>query len=260
MNLYETTCVTAMYDIGREKIDGRKISDYKEWFLTTLRTIKDPFVVYLDKSLGWKQDIIAQRSTLGPVHIIETSLSDIPMWKYKDDVSRILNLSEFKRIQKYPKDITNLLPEYCLVQYSKFDWVKNAANLNIFNSNTFAWIDAGYSRLYPTNKVYKFNSIPVNKFIVQTDSTISRIPGITCDNYIGTNERIFQGGLWYTTKDAIEKLYNIMYRIWNDEMIAKNRIDNEQIILVLIYKENPDLFTTIQSLGSLPALFSNYFI
>ena len=51
-----------------------------------------------------------------------------------------------------------------------------------------------------------------------------------------------------------------MYRIWNNEMIAKNRIDNEQIILVLIYKENPDLFTTIQSLGSLPALFSNYFI
>ena len=117
MKSYQTTCVTAIYDIGRENIDGRKISDYKEWLLTTLQTIKDPFVVYLDSSLGWKKDIIAHRSNVGPVNIIETKLSDIPMWKYKDDILRILNLPEFKRIQKYPKDITNLLPEYCLVQY-----------------------------------------------------------------------------------------------------------------------------------------------
>ena len=259
MKSYQTTCVTAMYDIGREKIDGRSISEYKQWLFATLRTIRDPFIVYLDLSIGWKQDIIDERSQIGPIYIIETPLSDIPMWKYRDNVSRILQDSEFKKSQKHHNDITNILPEYSLVQYSKFDWIQQASVSDLFKSMTFVWIDAGFSRLYPTNRLYRFNSSNITNFTVQADSTISRIPALTYDNYIGTNDRIFQGGLWYTTPYTISEIRNIVIYIWEKEMLSKNRLDNEQIALALSYKLFPSIFSVIKSNGTVPSLFTTYF-
>jgi hypothetical protein len=259
MKSYQTTCVSAMYDIGREKIDGRKISDYKNWLFTTLKTIRDPFVLYLDSSLGWRREIINERANVGPIYIIETPLSEIPYWKYRDQVSTTLKNAEFKKSQKYPNDITNLLPEYCLVQYSKFDWIANISDINPFNSKNYVWIDAGYSRLYNPHYSYIFKDYEITHFTVQADSTISRIPSLTYDTYIGTNERIIQGGLWYASKSSIGEIRNLVKYIWENEMLAKSRIDNEQITLALVYKLSSDLFHIIPSKEETQSLFTSYF-
>ena len=255
MKSYNTTCVSGMYDIGREKIDGRSIGQYKEWITKTIQTLQDPIVLYLDKSLRWKEYLLLNRGAIGPIQIIETALEDIPMWNYRSKVSDILNDESFKRIQKYKNDITNLMPEYCLIQYSKFGWLEDASQRNIFNSKQYVWIDAGFSKFYNTDSIYRCILDSKNKFVIQADNSIRNIPMLTCDNYIGTNECILHGWLWILSKEIISVVkYNIL-KLWDEEMLAKGRIDNEQIALGLLYKNNSELFTLIMSNGEIPSIF-----
>ena len=260
MKSYQTTCVSAMYDIGREKVDGRSIYQYKEWITKTLKTIQDPFVLYLDKSLGWKEYLLQTRSSIGPIQIIETSLEDIPMWTYRSQVLEILKSESFKGIQKYKNDITNLIPEYCLIQYSKFGWLENALKRGTFNSEQFIWIDAGFSKFYNTDAIYECRLQSEGKFIIQADDRIRYIPNITYDNYIGTNECIFHGWLWVVSKDLVVIVKEFIIKLWEEEMLKKGRIDNEQIALALIYKTNNDIFNVIMSEGDTPSIFSKSFI
>ena len=72
--------------------------------------------------------------------------------------------------QYYNKDIANILPEYCVIQYRKFGWLENAVTKNIFGSPMFAWIDAGFSRFYDASTVYSFKPSVENKFFIQADA------------------------------------------------------------------------------------------
>jgi hypothetical protein len=260
MNSHQTSIVTAMYNIGREKIDGRSISKYKSWLYKTIETLLDPIVLHLDSSLNWKSEILKIRGSVGPINIIETKICDIPMWKYKHDVEKILNSDSFKSIQKYKNDITNLLPEYTLIQYSKLGWLEDAQNRNTFNSSQYVWIDGGFSRFYDTNSQYKCTRTSCNSFSIQADHTITKIPSLSYDNYIGSNERIFHGGLWVVSAKIITDVKKEVIRIWETEMIEKNRIDNEQIAIGLAFKNKSELFNVIYSRNGDPeSIFLDFF-
>lgn len=260
MKSHQTTIVTAMYDIGREKIDGRSISTYKGWLYKTLETLLDPIVLYLDNSLNWKLDILKIRGSVGCIQIVETKLYDIPMWKYRQDVERIQALDSFKTIQKYKNDITNLLPEYTLIQYSKFGWLEDVENSNIFNSSQYIWIDGGFSRFYDTNSQYKCTRMSYDSFSIQADHTIIRIPSLSYDNYIGSNECIFHGWLWAVSAKRITGIKEEIIRIWEKEMLEKNRLDNEQIAIGLAFKNKAELFNVIYSRnGDIPSIFIDFF-
>ena len=244
------THVTALYDIRREKIDGRSISEYKNMLLKTLTTIKEPFVVYLDKSLNFKEEILNSRTNFGPVQVIETNLEDIPMWCYQEKVKNIINNEDFKKSLIHPNDITNLLPEYILIQYSKFGWLENIIEKNPFNSEKFVWIDAGFSRFYDTNKIYEINK-NISKdnlfYICANNDANNKLSYIESNNYICTNECILMGSLWFMDINSFNIVNKEVLKIWNEEMIDKNRLDNEQIVLALVAKYNPNIFEFVYS-------------
>ena len=48
-------------------------------------------------------------------------------------------------------------------------------------------------------------------------------------------------------------------RIWNEEMMAKGRIDNEQIALALAYQQIPEQFKVFVSPQQFDTLLSEYF-
>ena len=239
----KVTVVSAFYNIGRETIDGRSINDYKKYIFNMLKTIKDPFVLYMDSTLNWNEEIYRIRSSIGPIKIIETQLSDIPMWKYRDSVTNIANSDIFKSKLKYPNDLTNLLPEYSLVIYSKFFWIENVFIENPYSSSHCMWIDAGYSRFYKEG-MYKIKSNIDNIFFVKVNNKLDLTKYITYDNYICTNECIFHAYLWITDKKSHSLVKSEIMRIWDDEMISKYRFDNEQIALALAYKRIPEQFKT----------------
>jgi hypothetical protein len=154
----QATVISALYNINRHNIDGRTIQDYLEWFKKTCSSISLPMIIYLDKKINARNILLENRS--GVTYFIETELSEVPMYKYYDEIKDVL-CGEFKNKMKHSKDITNLIPEYCIIQYSKFGWLEKAIQKNIFNSEIYLWMDAGLSRFYNHN--IKVNlKIPVN--------------------------------------------------------------------------------------------------
>jgi len=236
MKVTPVTCVTAFYDIGREAIDGRSIMDYKSYLIKTLQCITAPFVLFLDPTLGWKDELLHIRSSVGPIQIIELPFSETIMWIYKDQIESILKSTPHIN----PKDITNLLPEYTIIQYNKFDFLERAISENPFNSQHFCWLDAGISRFIDSTKKYMSKNIVTAHFNVVT--TYSSIPTLQPDTYIGTNTCILKGTCLYMSSSIFQEVKNEVMRIWKDEMIAKDRIDNEQIALALAYQTIPHIF------------------
>lgn len=238
------TMVTAIYDIGRAAVDGRGMLEYKEWLLKTLKAVKDPFCLYMDRRLGWKTHILEARQEIGPIKIIETDISEISMWKYKDKINSILNNPQFKAQQKHPRDITNLLDGYCMIQYSKFGFLEDTIQQNPFNSEYFSWIDAGLSRFIDISRIHRFNpsSCCGDFFYIQGNQPLTNLSIITYDNYIGTNTCILRGGLWVMQRGSFKYVRDEVMRIFETEMLEKNRIDNEQIAIGLSYKNIPDIF------------------
>jgi hypothetical protein len=172
------------------------------------------------------------------------------MWKYRDTIANILVDPTFKATLRHPRDITNLLPEYCTVQYSKFGWLESAIARNPFGTSHFAWLDAGSSRFYNINRTYTSRSDLDDTFFIEVNSSRNRLGTFHHDSYIGTCECILHGTMWVMTPRAFTVVRDEVIRIFHNEMIAKRRIDNEQIALVLAYPVVKDSMTLVDGHGS----------
>ena len=259
-----TPVVTAMYDIGRAAVDGRSIESYRPWLLQTLRSIQEPIVLYLENRLadaGWKKDVLEVRQDIGPVCVVTTTLEETPMWQFYDKVAAIIHRKAYQQL--HPDDITNKLPAYVLIQYSKFGWLSDAAKRVLCDH--LVWMDAGFSRFFTATDCrfqVRKKMLDVNRISVETSELFSQIGMITPDNYIGTNVCILRGGLWVLSKSLLPTLVSRIQQIWLNEMLEKGRIDNEQIALALICKETPEFFDLIhtnQVLGSHRTMFFHWF-
>jgi Bacterial protein of unknown function (HtrL_YibB) len=260
MGSYTSTGVSALYDLGREAIDGRSMKDYIEWTEKTLRTIADPLVFYLDKSLGLKDRFLKARSGTGPILFKETSLQTIPMWKYQPSVRAII---DSKPRLKYPNDITNRLPAYVLVQYSKFGWIEEVFETDPFQTEQAFWIDAGFSRFYPTTKTYTSVVLALPQFHIRANARLCEISHLQADTYISTNECIINGGLFLAHPSSFAFVKREVLRIWEEEMMQKGRYDNEQIALALVCAKYPHMFQLIyypSAADGTPDIFSLFFV
>ena len=250
------TCVTAIFNIGRDAIDGRTISDYKQWLIATLATINCPFFLCLDASLGWKQDLL--ESAKGPLHIVEMKLEEVSMYPYKRRIEAILQNPAWKEQQTRPQDITNRLAEYCMIQYSKFGFVERAIQENMFGTQYFAWMDAGLSRFFDATKTYLFAPrIPLQPTMYVQGETreLSRVT----NSIIGTNRCLVKGTLWIVEQQTFQHVKQEVLRILETEMLDKDRFDNEQIAMALAIRSHPNRYTILEGRNHIRTLFDAFF-
>jgi hypothetical protein len=248
--IYDTTIITALYDINREKTDGRTFEHYIDWFKKTLQ-MNEPMVIYIDKTKKIYNMVNDIRKTINyPTLIIETNINDIPCYWMYDNVNKIISSDEWKNKCLNKNDITNLNPLYVCIQYSKFEWLYNASNIINWNSKTFTWVDAGISRFFDQlnnlNKNIIKETYENNKFTIQG---ISDFNYLNKDTYIGTNKCLLKGTIFLSTIEKLHKIKEYVNQYIN-YMFQHNIIDNEQIILALIYQDNKDLFNIINNTDS----------
>jgi hypothetical protein len=251
--IYEYTLVTALYDIQRDKYDGRSFDDYIEWFKMTL-LINEPMIIYLDRSKRFLFEFVKQiRDRVNqPSLIIETNLEEIPCYWMLEPTKRIINDPVFLSTCKYPNDITNKNPLYVCIQYSKFEWVLQGYEQMAWRTKTIGWIDAGISRFYSKissinrNMIKSVNNILLHK-TSRTDELLNRQIILNREEYIGTNECIIKGTIWFANPNKLDLLISKIYNIIKCDMFAKNKIDNEQIALALIVGDDQELFSWIEN-------------
>lgn len=250
-----TTLVTALFDINREKKgDGRTVKDYLKWFKKTLQLNCNLFIVTEEKFYNF---IVDNRPQEYSTYIKVDSLKNAKYYKYIEKMNKIINSKEYKEKIKNPDRVECKLPEYNIIQYSKFGWLENAIELNIFKSENFFWIDAGISRFflnvkldnfYPGNKGIKFIKKYNNKFIIQKRRDLEKYN--IDDNFIWGAENLLKGTMFGGSKNIILNISGLIEDKFK-KLLDENKINNEQLVLSLVWKENKDLFKTTDDIGGI---------
>tara|TARA_B100001093_G_scaffold404777_1_gene392920 strand:+ start:279 stop:1106 length:828 start_codon:yes stop_codon:yes gene_type:complete len=250
---YTTTLITALYDIKRNSVDTsssslKTLQDYYVWFKKTLQ-INAPMVIYTEEIS--KSFILEHRPSNYPTKIIIQTLETIPYYNYYSQIETILKLSEYKSKIKDPNRIECLIPEYNIIQYSKFEWLKETAHQNYFKTNYFMWIDAGISRFFPSiynpKKVFPqingINLLKKQKFVIQGRNIIYQINNVSDTDFIWNSINLMIGTMFGGTKESIQIISKKINDCFQTIMLKNMNVNNEQLALALVWKHNPELFT-----------------
>lgn len=255
-NWNQVTLITALQDIGREAVDGRKFSDYVSWFFPML-LLPAPMVIYVEPSLVEFVKII--RKDL-PTRVISQGFVSSPFRWALDTVTNILQNPHF--VQQNPSDLLNRLPAYSVLTSNKFAWVWNTIHENPFQTDLFFWIDAGLSRFWSGLDVTKTAIHPRNLRFMRTTSCIYSQVGDyreqfirdafqgnkhSTEEIIGSNVNTIMAGFFGGTGEAMAQLAMFGMNTFVFEMLAKQRIDGEQPILYLYLQEHPERFLLVPS-------------
>lgn len=233
----KTKIVTALFDIGRENFDGRKISDYMEWFKKTLALNAD-IIIYTEQKFAE----IIPGLTDSPIEIIVQDFGSIPAFKYRKDFEYILESMSFLSNMLDLSRIECNLPDYNLIQYSKFGWLVDASTR--FSADRYFWMDAGCSRFFgdaDSGNPWPKRKTDNSKIIIQGNIHFDKYKNALDSEYIWNNECMLVGTLFGGGKAAISKLYDEVEAAISF-MLGNRCINNEQFALALAYKKNPDLF------------------
>ena len=252
----KVTIVSALFDIDR--VDGRKWDEYLKWFDLTLK-LKCPMVLFLTPDL---QEFVDKRrgeiNTKGeeylPVQTLYRTVEEMPYYSLKDKIQDILDSDEYKENMSDPERIECKQSMYSVIQYSKFPWLTEAAEMNPHGSDYFFWLDAGGSRFfdgfdlnnpYPSEEAVKQLESMGESFLVQMNTEyykdLANAETLGLD-YLYDNRSYVLGSMFGGHKKSVFKICDMVNDILINEMIGKNSVNNEQIALGYLIKKYPDEF------------------
>lgn len=242
------TLVSTLIDIGRDKKgDGRKLEEYLEWFKETLQINCDMYIFIEKKFYDF---VIANRPKNYNTRIVLTTIEDSYYYKYIDIMRNILNNDIYKSRIAYPERVECVLPEYNIIQYSKFGWLNYAIDENKFNSDYFFWIDAGISRFfYGVNVSKPFGNDELlknagNRFIIQKRHDLETYN--IDDKFIWGAANLVKGTMFGGRAEIIKDISNKVEEVFKHYMIEKDNLNNEQLAIGLVWKNNKELFYLIE--------------
>lgn len=246
-----TTLVTALYNIGRDKLTGknsrRSFSKYLDWFKHLLH-INVPMVIFIPNELN--SYISEHRLSQYPTTVINREFTDLSAYSYHDRIQSTIN-SMVKEpgpggyIPPYFSDCPEFnTARYQTIIFSKFDFLKEVANINPYKTDYFIWLDAGtfyheppFDQSLPWPDPYKIKILE-DKFLVsdyQFDVN-DKSPLLNKRSYLRQNNNQICAFMLGGTKTAIDKIHE---RFWRevDNTLQMGVINNEQHILQLMVLE-----------------------
>ena len=250
----DVTIVSALFNIERERMDGRDWEEYLKWFDVTLQ-LKCPMILFVTEDV---KELVETRRKNVPTEIIVQSVEDIPYYHLKDEIQEILDSGDYKSKMADTNRIECKHAMYSIIQYSKFPWVKKAIELNPHGSDYFFWLDAGGSRFfdgfdlsepYPSDSAMESIEGMGESYLVQMNcdyyDDLYGADKLSLD-YLWDNRSYVLGSMFGGHKNALPQLCERVEDILTDEMIAKGNLNNEQIALGYLIKKYTDDFTVYE--------------
>ena len=240
----KVTCITALYDINRERKDGRTITDYLKWLEKTIQ-LNVNVVIYVQNELYEDvKKICDMYSNSNPDRIIikPTRLEEVPYYKYINQIEDILNNSEYKSKIKDPNRIECHLPLYNIIQYSKCEWIRNVIyEYNKDLNNIYFWIDAGCSRFFNNSDISK--PFPNIKSITEQINIQGRydLNSYNFNSYEYDSANLVCGTLFGGSSKSMLWLADNLHSKFI-ELLNKGIVNNEQIAIALLWKQFPEKF------------------
>ena len=222
----ENSCqaYTALFDLDREKVDGRTFQDYLEWLKRTSELIPG-LVIFHDGKLD--------NLNFGNSRKIRIDLAELRSFSHLGELKGVL--ADFK--PQAASDITFRLPEYGLIQLSKFEL--GCMVIQSTEAKSVLWVDAGISRFLQKspgpNKIQEFANLLLEKhfayfFEIDTRKNLDFGRLQLKHNVIGTSKRVVAGGAFWIRREEVEALHTLV-RHQAEQWLKKGIWDNEQLIL-----------------------------
>ena len=228
------TFVTALYNIQREeKGDGRKWIDYLEWFKNTLK-MPLKMMIYIPSDLVSYVEEHRPKEYITKIIIQEREA--IPYAKFEKAISAILENPEYRTKIKHPDRVECKIPFYNIIQYSKFKWLEETANMNPFETDYFFWMDAGISRFVPMtlySRIVSGIELPIKKLVIQCNNLLLNYP--VHEGYLWDSQCLVSGGMFGGDKDVIIELTHLIDKELT-QRIAQGWVNNEQLLLAYLYR------------------------
>jgi len=232
----DTTLVTALYNIKREtEGDGRKWQDYLDWFRETLQL---PFHMIIYISI--KDELIEMINTFRPkqcsTKVIFQELNEIPYAFYEPQFKEIMESAAYLQKIRHPDRVECRLPFYNILQYSKFQWLKQAAQENPFKSSYIFWADAGCSRFIPRQlytSIRRTLDLPKDRLIIQHNYLLFQYP--VTEEYLWDSQCLMCGTMFGGGIEAVTDVATCVERELA-ERTQKGWINNEQILLAYLFR------------------------
>jgi len=255
------TIVTTLIDIRREELgDGRKISEYLEWFKETLKLNCNMYVFVEEKFVEF---VMNNRPKNYNTRIVVTSIEHSYYYKYINQMRQIVTSQEYRVKIAHPNRVECVLPEYNVIQYSKFGWLDFAIDENKFSSSYFFWLDAGASRFFNNvDLTYPFKNEKLleesnQKFIIQKRLDLEYYP--INEDFIWKSDNLMKGGMFGGHQNIVKIIGKKVEEKFQG-MLRNNNVNNEQLAIAMVWKENPDLFYLIDDKNQKPLDLLNYFL
>jgi len=245
------TIVTAFFDIGRGDWTAEK--GYPDYLVRSTDTYMERFsymasldnhiIVYTSPDQVEK----IQKLNRPNVTIIEYDYAT-KFDSYKKDIQRIQNDLEYQSIiapwQKMNPEYWNV--DYVTINRCKTHFVIDALSKGIIETDAVAWLDFGYCRKPVAAKSWCYNFEKDRMhfwYIPHGDRPIDtlEINNETTD-WIISNNRVYTIGSAMVGELAVwPRLYYSFETQW-EQLVKRNRIDDDQTLMLLAYLDNPKDF------------------
>jgi len=258
------TIVTAFFDIGREQRgDGRKITDYLSWIQKTLQLNCQLYIITEEKFRAFFEEnrpVKYKDKTI--IKVIK--FSDSHYYKYLDRMRAIVETPEYRARIAYPNRVECVLPEYNVIQYSKFDYLRMAIEENPFGSEYFFWLDAGASRFFNQIDVSRPFPSPAglqviqasgDRFIAQARHDLAEYP-IDETQFIWTADNLMFGGMFGGKTSVVLEMGKLLDKTFVEKMLDQGCVNNEQLTLALIWNKEHDKFVLCRHMSQPIALLA----
>lgn len=204
-------------------------------------------IIFIEKNI---YDNFFSNQNFINTHFIFFEKKDIYLYNY------INNITNFSINTNNPnKD--NL--EYLFVQCHKTEWIKQAIDINYFNSEQFIWIDFGIFHIFNNIQIFNdsLNSLANKNYELVRIPTIWN-PEITYNTDVHKNICwYFAGGVFGGHKNSLLKFADIMKNKCISYIQEYKNLVWEVNIWYLIYRDNKELFNTYKADHN-PSIIQNY--
>lgn len=251
------TIVTALYDIGRDKLTGknahRSFTKYLDWFKNLL-SINAPMVIFISEDLH--SYVLEHRRPEYSTTIIIRSFEQLAAYKYHDRIQSTIDSMTKEpnadgSLPNYFKECPEFITaRYETVIYSKFDFLKEVASDNPYNTDYFIWLDAGtFYQQAPFDCTlswpdpYKIQLLGdrflVSDYKFNLDDKSPIKDASSKKSYLRLNRNEICAFTLGGTKKAIDTVHaNFWHEVENALQLGV--INNEQHILQLMVLEHPE--------------------
>lgn len=223
------TVVTCYY-----RFKSKHSSDkYDEWINNLLENFSGNMVIFTSKSMeNYFEKLISGRKNF-KLHFLE--IEDLEIYKKYKDIWKNQHQIDPQR------DIRTI--ECYLIWNSKLNFIKNAIELNYFNSDKFVWSDIGNFR--DKSKINFLKKFPNYKKISNDKLDIVKVNNFEEKDYF-FNEIHLSGSMFGSGQKTLLKIHKLFYKKFNEYLANNKFIGCDQQIMVSVYCRNKELFNLIE--------------